>query len=217
MGLPTQEMKPDEVDIKLRQRMQDPRRRFIFIDQLLTLFDVYRMANAWNPIWAASWDHFNRASIQGIPSSWLEAVGVPCDSGPSWLMLFRYSYPSEPPDPSNPRERLYRPTQLEAGIFPYHFPSPKCAELKDGGQTMKLVENGLVEQFLVSEYVHEEIKFTRDHWIAAEALLECAVVNSYQSLMSYRRRHRSLLGVIYGEQKVKKWMRNACVHEENGR
>ena len=221
MGLPTQEMKPDEVDIKLRYRMRDTSRRFIFVEQLLHLFDLYRKANAWNPIWAASWDHFNSTSIQGIPSSWLEAVGVPCDSGPSWLMLFRYSYPSKPSDPSNPRpsdppnrrEMLYRPTQLEAGIFPYHFPSPDCAKLKDGGHTMHLIENGPVEPLLVSEYVHEEIEFTSDHWFAAEALFERALVNSYQSLMSYRRRHHSLLGVAYGEKKVKKWMPNATTYQ----
>ena len=78
---------------------------------------------------------------------------------------------------------------------------------------MHLIENGPVEPLLVSEYVHEEIEFTSDHWFAAEALFERALVNSYQSLMSYRRRHHSLLGVAYGEKKVKKWMPNATTYQ----
>ena len=152
----------------------------------------------WNPIWAANWPHFEIAGVRRPPSAWSESVGLPCSPAPEWLMLLRYS---------SKDLQIYRPTQLEAGSFAYHFPSPPCAECDIGGHPMNLEPSAIWSGMLISEFVHAEIPFTTEHWEAAGSQLGCTPLSSrYDALMAYRRRHHAMLCDEYTQQAIRSWM-----------
>jgi hypothetical protein len=118
------------------------------------------------------------------------------------LLVLRYRASPK----ASPGLDVYRPTQLEAGDFPFHFPSPDCAERRMGGHPVNF---GLgLSDLLVSEFIHREIRFHYEHWRDAGDLLERADSVNYGHLMGYRRRHYLVLKQEYGEENVENWMRD---------
>lgn len=92
------------------------------------------------------------------PDRWFEVVGVHLDGAPVWAILLRYTL----------REAgtVARPTILDAGGYPYHFPSPPGLEPSLGGFMMDLRIDPACEH-LRNEFIHETIDFKFDDWVAA--------------------------------------------------
>jgi hypothetical protein len=188
---------PIAVDEELRPKFASDNGRSSFVDGFLDLLNVYSKIVPWNPIWLADWPAFDLTVGETVPSSWTESVGLPCAPAVEWVMVVRY--------PASAMKRLYRPTQLEAGDFPYHFPSPPCAECKVGGHPMNM--GNPASGRLLSEFIHTEIPFANRNWKEAGLRLGSTPLNrKYDVLMTYRRRHYELLTDSYGFEPVHSWM-----------
>jgi hypothetical protein len=134
----------------------------------------------------------------------LQAVGVVRDTQ-VWVAVVQY------PVATTYRDiQLFRPTQLEAGSYPYHFPSPPQAELAKGGFTMFLnqpaPEKRYIQPALVSEYVHAQVDFTIKNWRSAGGLVDVTKRPVAGALQDQRRRHWELLGTRYGPTLISEWM-----------
>jgi len=206
LGMGKRAYAEEEVNITLESRVKRPGRVPELVRALLHLFAEYQKDSPWHPVWVACWKQFESSTLADRPSSWLEAVGIPSEPNPSWLMLLRY--------PSSICLRVYRPTQFEAGIFHYHFPSSPYTELDDGGCAMQLFDASSYNDILLSEFVHPEVSFNLSHWEAAGSQFQRADKGSYESLMSYRGRHHALMCLKQGSERVLDWMPSATVLDE---
>lgn len=185
----------DDVNSFLDEPLSDDTRRGNFMKNLFAALAMYRseVATQIHPVWAAEWKSISPYLVPGNPSRWLEAVGVPKATS-LWVAIVRYPAP----------ERVYRPTQLDAGWFAHHFPSTPAAALANGGFTMDLGSPESEEQGLVSEFIHRQIDFTREHWESAGSLVgffasptECS-----NNLGHLRNRHIEVLKRRYPETDV---------------
>lgn len=193
------------VNDRLRTNLQGPERQASFVAAFLAFSEMASANNPWHPIWAASWDEFDRVANRSRPETWLEAVGLPCPPVPNWLMVLRYRV--------SDAKRVYRPTQLEAGAFPWHFPSPetKLPPVR-GGHPMNLTNGGAAVQAsgsLPSEFVHAEIRFAPEYWAAAGFLLRPTTAPTSGFLMGHRRMHHLSLCEEYGPEVIRRWMPDA--------
>lgn len=170
------------------------------------------------PSWATLWRDFELLA-RDQPVRWLETLGVSKPVAPRWLIVLRYRV----------REAgtLVRPTQLDAGEYFGHFPSPPEAALELGGHPMDLgwpgsassspepkpVDEGGVGLIvparaadrLPPEYVHQQIRHTVDHWIEGGRLCARLGVPTSTGLEAQRGAHRDRLRNIYSRQ-VLDWM-----------
>lgn len=170
--------------------------RSTFIDALLKALNSNRRETAHNPSWVADWDGFLR-NTDGTAESWLEAVGVPRPVHPRWIVVLRYR---------SAGIQLARPTQLEAGTYSYHFPSPRFLKSHLGGHSMSLSGSRGSPLGMVAEFIHEEIDHDLTHWDAAGSLCEKTLRAVGQDLPRYRRRHYRHLKNVYGTARISKWM-----------
>jgi hypothetical protein len=69
--------------------------------------------------------------------------------------------------------RLFRPTQLNAGWYAHHFPSPPQATVEMGGHTMFLGHDDgrVTSPPAVSEFLHQQVDFRIGNWTAGGSLL----------------------------------------------
>ena len=103
-----------------------------------------------HPTWVAKWAEFRRFLGSG-PERWSGVVGVPNSRRiPRWLLLLRYRLPKKVP--------LLRPTSLDAGYNPYHFPSPPQAPVSEGGYPMDLRWSSPAGR-LISEFIHRQVPY----------------------------------------------------------
>jgi len=182
----------------LRTTLYNQRRRKEFVEDFLRLLDLNRQTSPWHPVWVAGWTEFSTCIDRRRPESWLEAVGLPCPPEPNWLIVLRY--------PTTDAQHLYRPTQLEAGAFPWHFPSPKTKlPPLSGGHPMNLA-GAPMRSPLCSEFVHEEIPFRPAYWEAGGELLHFTGSSTSGFLMGHRRLHYRALCAHYGVSPVVRWM-----------
>ena len=184
-------------------RLEDPARRETFLRAIFKVMARYRLQveDRVLPTWAAEWKSLEPFLHRDSPRAWLQAVGVPRDH-PVWLVVLRY------PVRNRDREvRLFRPTQLDAGWYAHHFPSPPQADIAKGGHTMFLSQNHTSEVSgpPVSEFLHEQIDFGIGDWIAGGSLFGFTGLPSQGALDDQRRQHLSLLQTLYG-QGVHTWM-----------
>jgi hypothetical protein len=188
----------DDVDKLLVTVVSNARRAERFVDAFLAMVVAYQRISPWNPTWAAVWQQYEPTKVTGSPNNWLEVVGKQAPQEPHWLLLLRY--------PSTGVKTLYRPTQLEAGDFPLHFPSPPCAPLEVGGIAMQVGPDASSIWRILSEFIHTEVPFERDHWEATGIMLAQTTVSSYDSLSTYRRRHLQVLRDGYGDKNIDDWV-----------
>jgi hypothetical protein len=130
-----------QVNDFLSARLTDPGQQERFLKAVLWARRRYRkeLEARVHPTWVAEWTSLRPFLDPDRPERWLQAVGVPCDY-PAWLAVFRY-----PVGRSRRRIDLFRPTQLDAGWYAHHFPSPPQAAKELGGHTMYLwqpLQNG---------------------------------------------------------------------------
>ena len=171
----------------------DPLRRGEFMDAALRAIAWYRQneQEVLYPTWAAEWDSIEPYLGAKAPSRWLQSVGVGKDNA-IWVAVLRYRLPSA--------VGMYRPTQLDAGWYAYHFPSPPQAELEKGGFTMDLRDAPPdPRQGLVSEYLHRQIDFEIGDWTRAGSLVGFVSpdVGLRMRLSGLRSRHLDHLDEVY--------------------
>ncbi|HEX7957630.1 MAG TPA: hypothetical protein VF508_11840 [Pyrinomonadaceae bacterium] len=167
------------------------------------VFSVLRFSRAtkgpYNPTWVTTWEKFEPfaeelAGGMRSPDRWNQVVGVGT-LGDQWQIVLRY--------PARKAGRIFRPTQLDGGSYPYHFPSPAAAGMGLGGHPMDL-SGPAPTQALLPEYIHEQIEPDISYWINAGRLLGRTAGEDY-SLPELRRRHHERLKGQYGEG-VAEWM-----------
>lgn len=124
---------------------------------LLDLSNLCRPGKPGNPVWAARWEDAKSFIKLEDPNTWLDAVGLPPTPQPQHLVLLVY--------PARRAGTLCRPTQFEAGWFAFHFPSPPCAEVNDGGFTL-LMDERSPSRRLISEYIHAQIDWDESDVLA---------------------------------------------------
>jgi hypothetical protein len=192
---------PAAVSAVLDPLRGDAVRKRRFAERFLELLDVNRGASPWHPIWAAGWRELEQVMDPAKPESWLESVGLVCPNESQWILVLRYH--------AGDARKLYRPTQLEAGGYAWHFPSPICeAPPLRGGHPMNLgsARTPGGSRGLLSEFVHAEIRFTPEHWVNAGSLLEPTSEVTPGFLMEQRRIHYLQLCEEYTRDAVSAWM-----------
>ena len=126
------------------------------VGQILILLNRYSDENPYQPTWVTTWEAFESLA-QGEadnPSRWLEIVGAYKVGFPRWVVVLCYT--------AGEAGDLVRPTQLDAGWFPHHFPSPPQAPVETGGHPMDLgAPTG--DPRLLSEFIHQQIEHPVKH------------------------------------------------------
>jgi hypothetical protein len=179
-----------------RLRNPDPEIRDRTVDAILHA--VYLSER--HPTWAARWDRFI-GRIDATPESWLEAVGIPRATHPRWILVLRYT--------ADEVQQLVRPTQLEAGWFGYHFPSPPAGSADAGGHAMSLGErDGDLRLRILPEFVHARLWFRFRHWKAAGRMcgVTTRIVGPMDRLAAYRADHYEDLVADYGQEVIGGWL-----------
>lgn len=183
----------DWLDFQLESRPTEHVRWFI--GHVLDAMDHLRLTTAFQPTWAANWSEFAQYADKG-PDRWAQAMGLKKPSVPRWLILLRYR--------AREAGTISRPTQLDAGWYAHHFPSPPQAPLATGGHPMDL-RTSPGATALLSEYIHEETTHTLAHWDAAGSLVGRTSGAAGGRLEDQRLMHHRLLNLIYGYN-VTRWM-----------
>ena len=184
-------------------RLTDPVQRRTFLNAIFKAMARYRdrIEDRVHPTWAVEWNSITPFLDPDSSRIWLQAVGVPRDDA-VWLAVLRY--------PLRNRKRevnLFRPTQLEAGWYAHHFPSPPQADVAKGGHTMFLGQGDGLEAGPppVSEFLHAQIDFSIQDWLAGGSLVGFTGRPVKGALDRQRRQHLTLLQTVYGEE-VSAWM-----------
>ena len=112
------------------------------------------------PVWVTFAKVFEAGVVPDLdgPDRWFEVVGVHQDETPVWAILLQYTL--------GEAGTVARPTILDAGGYPYHFPSPPGLGPGLGGFMMDLRLDPACEH-LRCEFIHETIDFKLDHWVTA--------------------------------------------------
>jgi hypothetical protein len=157
-----------------------------FVSRLLEGINGYRDQR---PIWVARWTYFAKMIDVVHGATWNAAVGMWRRQG-TWQIVLRYS--------AEDVGALIRPTQLDAGDYQFHFPSPPNHEPLNGGVTLAL-RHLPFRAPLLHEWIHAPFDFRLNHWIAGGRL--CARVDDSSAaadqLILYRARHRERLVARY--------------------
>ena len=196
--------KPADVHERIDGYLRDPDSKIPFLTVLLKAIGRYLTSKGNNicwMTWAAEWESLSPYLVPHKPHRWLQAVGKPTEES-MWVTVVRYPLVASRKAPI----KLYRPTQLDAGWFPHHFPSPPPTPLARGGHTMFLCADneGRPGNGLVHEYIHQSFPFSIRHWYKGGQLLEVAgAVQGH--LPRQRQKHIDLLEQHYpGE--VEDWI-----------
>jgi hypothetical protein len=173
--------------------------RLEFLD---AIFDVlnFRLKKGkfYHPTWVTEWDEFESYAKKTDGSfdidNWNQIVGVP-RMNPSWQIVIQY--------PANIINGcLYRPTQLDGGDYPHHFPSPPQAEMAEGGYTMDL---GITVSRPLNEFIHTQIRLTTDYWENSGYLIGKTNPQAYD-LAALRENHHNKLKIRYNSKDIDDWM-----------
>jgi hypothetical protein len=158
---------------RLNQLLRQPRNHRRFVEGLCGMLnDYHRIKGPYYPKWATMWDEYDRvaAATPGAPPP-PELLGVPVKQG-EWVIAFRYQAREAP--------NVVRPTQLDAGAFPQHYPSPPAWNrvLSRGGAAMNLARERQANIRPAQEYIHTHVPLGIDQWDAAGGILLQAAHNT---------------------------------------
>lgn len=175
--------------------VDDTPRRVRLVTALLTYHADQAERNQLRPAWAADWERFEAAcENRNNPDRWTSLVGV-YRKGGCWLIVLKY--------PSSKVGQLVRPTQLDAGAYDYHFPSPGSVSCDSGGASMNLDEPDPVEP--LREFVHRPIRFDLSNWEAAGWRLDRQRGANSNGLQRIRERHLGNLRLAHGGDLIDRW------------
>jgi hypothetical protein len=181
-------------------RLSDPAQRRTFLGAILRARSYYRKSRdeRIHPTWVAEWSSLEPYLDPDRPEEWLRAVGVPREHQ-IWLAVFKYRAS---------RTQLFRPTQLDAGWYAHHFPSPPQHPPPGGGLSMYLSSStapAAAGPGLVEEYLHQEIDYRIQDWVAGGQRLRLAGPTG-GDLADQRTTHWRLLQDRFGEASIRAWM-----------
>lgn len=164
------------------------------ITRIIEALNIYGKTYPFQPTWATTLDAFSPHISSGA-DRWLQAVGV-SPTEENWIIILCYTV----------REAgtLVRPTQLDAGWYAHHFPSPPSANLTTGGHPMDLRVKPKPTT-LLPEYIHKHIPHPVEHWTSVGPLFDRTSKLSSEDLVKQRRCHYELLLRTYGPV-VQSWM-----------
>lgn len=110
------------------------------------------------PFWVTDWNKFKVYTDLDV-DRWNQVVGIfrPYET---WQIVITY--------PASIVDALYRPTQLDGGFYPQHFPPPPDITSATGGFTM---DWGTTDEKLLPEFIHKQIKLEYEYWENAGHLI----------------------------------------------
>ena len=144
------------------------------------------------PFWATDWSKFDPYTKYET-DRWNQVVGVWREYS-TWQIIITY--------PASAVDILYRPTQLDGGFYPQHFPPPREIGSAEGGYTM---DWGTPDVVLLPEFIHGQIELKYEYWesagyrIGKTGLLVCDLPRS-------RSDHYEKLKGSFDEHALKNWM-----------
>jgi hypothetical protein len=108
------------------------------------------------PFWVTLFDPW-RARVTESPEDWYSPVGGSKPAS-SWLIAVKY--------PVRRAKRLYLPTQLEAGVFGRHFPSPPSCRPACGGRVVegRPIVFSAPRYSPLPEFIHAPIALELEDW-----------------------------------------------------
>lgn len=186
------------LDEKLQGSIENQIERFV--GTVLDVMNDYRREHPYQPTWATTWTAFE-PYLEDEPDRWLQVLGM-AKVPPRWLILLKYTV----------REAgtIARPTQLDAGWYAYHFPSPPQAPLGVGGHPMDLRISRKL-RCLLPEYIHKQISHPLEHWKDVGSRIGRATAPNLEALAEQRKVHHELLTTRYGKE-VCNWMPSPISH-----
>ena len=185
----------DDVSPWLRRRVDQFGERS-FVGALLAALRERRKEpdSHYHPAWAALWSELAPVLSEGLVNRWWETVGV-YKPGPRWIIPLRYTVYEA--------GTVVRPSILDSGFYAYHFPSPAGVPSREGGCCVDL-QTAPPARGLIHEYIHKQIDYTEQHWLAAGGFCLQTSRGTTGNLPDQRRSHYSLLLSKYPN--VLNWM-----------
>ena len=140
-----------------------------------------------NLIWVTLWEQW-RMIGGNSGNDWCDSVGL-TKNGRTWVAVLRYST-----NRLTGSLRLVRPTQLEAGHFGRHFPTPPDCGMCEGGRVVE-GRNSIILPRTLPEYLHGPIEFSLDDWLGSGCAVQTVTaVGAESALLTDRERHWTGLG-----------------------
>jgi hypothetical protein len=168
----------------------DPDRQGAFLSSIFEILspNADEERARFHPTWVARWHEFE-PSLDAGPQRWAQVMGLKYDT-PRRLIPLKYR--------ARRSGGLVRPTQLDAGLHPYHVPSPPNhpGEGSQGHPMDLSPPNG--QGKLIDEYIHQEIPHEVADWVeAGRKVGRLDVQNGVTDLHRLRDLHRALLAQRY--------------------
>lgn len=161
--------------------------QLVFVREICQLLSSYRNdVGVYQPYWATLWTDLQPHVSKG-PDCWSQLMGVDHggESG-QWVLLLVYPY--------DPMVTYARPTQLDAGGYPRHYPSPLNF---GGGHPMRLSPCGS-NGTLLTELIHSQIDHTESHFSEGNSKIAfTSQVFSCHLIPTERQSHHSMLAKTY--------------------
>jgi hypothetical protein len=130
-----------------------------FLSAILKTMAQLRTAHPFEPTWATLWADFAPQGQLPPSNRWLDVLGVALPAKvvtyTTWLLVLRYEVRRV--------GQLVRPSQLEAGWYPEHFPIPPSA---DWGHAMDLGDQHPLPPLPLREYIHRQIEHRAEDLVA---------------------------------------------------
>ncbi|HYP14283.1 MAG TPA: hypothetical protein VEQ63_10195 [Bryobacteraceae bacterium] len=159
------------------------------LDDIFYAVDKY--AHHRPPTWVTYWDRLASYLTKGSIRA-LNALGMARRSSPRILVALRYAVR----DVGN----LVRPTQLDAGDFPFHYPSHPARTCPEGGTTMDCDRGAHYHSAvdLIPEFIHAPTLFNSSYWINGGSWIQQSMYPAPVGLSASRAAHQRALHSIYG-------------------
>ncbi|MCG8526815.1 MAG: hypothetical protein MI748_10575 [Opitutales bacterium] len=138
------------------------------------------------PLWTTTARSFWNHQYSKNPQYWMQSVGVTPNLNDTWLLLFRYK-----------RKRIFhlaRPTQLDAGNSPLHFPTPASSNT---GFAMEC-DGQSEDHDLIPEYIHNNFDLSIEDIHACVRVEGKKLIKLQKGPYSAQSRHLRLMKQRFG-------------------
>ncbi len=159
-----------------------------------------------HPTWCTLWENLE-PHLGGPADEWAGVLGVSLNHEvdaqgvvPHWLIVLRYRV--------GDAGVLCRPTLLDVGWSPYHFPSPPSLPPVEGGRAMDIrpTPHGALT---LPEFIHAQIPLAPRYWTAAGSQCQATSGRAPANVCELRQRHHDLLAAEHGADFIRSWMPHA--------